>query len=175
MAVAFATAPIVGQNFGAGKFERVRETFVFASLTGAAIMLLLSLACQWQAPLLIRAFTAVPAAQTVGAQYLQICSWNFVATGLVFTCSGVFQGLGNTLPVVLSSASRILSFIAPSLWLSAQPGFQLTELWYVSVVSVALQALFSLWLVRREFRLRLRAHAAAAGREAGFGVAPSAR
>ncbi|MGA2778492.1 MAG: MATE family efflux transporter [Steroidobacteraceae bacterium] len=156
MAVAFATAPIVGQNFGARQFARVRETFVFACFAGAAIMVVLSACCQWQAPLLIRAFTADTAAQDVGAQLLRICSWNFVATGLVFTCSGVFQGLGNTIPAVLSSATRIASFVAPALWLAAQPNFYLAELWYVSVASVSLQALFSLWLVRREFRRRLR-------------------
>ena len=32
---------------------------------------------------------------------------------------------------------------------------QLVQLWYVSVASVTLQAIFSLWLVRREFRRRL--------------------
>jgi hypothetical protein len=31
------------------------------------------------------------------------------------------------------------------------------QVWYMSVASVALQAVFSLWLVRREFRLRLSA------------------
>src|SRR5450432_4517876 len=41
MAVAFATAPIVGQNFAAGKFARVRETFALAVLIGSGIMLLL--------------------------------------------------------------------------------------------------------------------------------------
>ena len=175
MAVAFATAPIVGQNFGAGKFARVRATFRFASLTGAAIMLVLSLFCQWRAPVLIRAFTSVPAAQAVGAQFLQICSWNFVATGLVFTCSGVFQGLGNTLPAVLSSASRILSFVAPSLWLAAQPDFHLAELWYVSVASVTLQAVLSLCLVRREFRRRLHREVQTTAADPNLGETSSAR
>src|ERR1700691_196809 len=37
MAVAFATAPIVGQNFGAGRYARVRETFGLAVLIGTCI------------------------------------------------------------------------------------------------------------------------------------------
>jgi len=155
MAVAFATAPVVGQNFGAGKYARVRETFEFASLTGTAIMVALTLCCQWLAPWLIRGFTAEPHAQAVGAQFLQICSFNFVATGLVFTCSGVFQGIGNTLPAVWSSASRLISFVVPALWVATLPGFRLVHLWYVSVASVTLQAILSLMLVRREFRQRL--------------------
>src|SRR3984957_9090780 len=155
MAVAFATAPIVGQNYGAGKFLRVRETFTLAVMMGGCIMVALTIFCQWGAVWVIHAFAVQPAALAVGTQYLQILSWNFVATGIVFTCSAVFQGLGNTIPVVLSSASRLLTFIAPSLWLPSQSQFQLGQLWYVSVVSVTLQAVLSLWLVRREFHRRV--------------------
>jgi putative MATE family efflux protein len=155
MAVAFATAPIVGQNYGAGKFLRVRETFTLAVMIGGCIMVALTIFCQWGAVWVIHAFAVQPAALAVGTQYLQIISWNFVATGIVFTCSAVFQGLGNTIPVVLSSASRLLTFIAPSLWLASQAQFQLVQLWYVSVVSVTLQAVLSLWLVRRELHRRV--------------------
>jgi MATE family, multidrug efflux pump len=155
MAVGFAAAPIVGQNFAAGKFERVRETFVRATLIGSSIMMALTLFCQWGAISALHAFTADPTALEVGSQYLRVVSLNFIATGIVFTCSAVFQGLGHTVPAVLSSASRTLSFVVPVLWLAAQPSFQLHQVWYVSVASVTLQACFSLWLVRREFRRRL--------------------
>jgi Na+-driven multidrug efflux pump len=155
MAVAFAAAPIVGQNFAARKFVRVRETFALATLIGSCIMVLMTLFCQWGSPWVIARFTKDPTALSVGSQYLQIISWNFLASGFVFTCSAVFQGLGNTVPAVVSSATRLLSFVLPVLWLSAQPHFEMVQVWYVSVASVALQAVFSLWLVRREFRMRL--------------------
>jgi Na+-driven multidrug efflux pump len=155
MAVAFATAPIVGQNYAAGKFVRVRETFVLACLFGSGIMMILTLFCQWGSGWAIQAFTKDPAALAVGTQFLTVISWNFLASGFVFTCSAVFQGLGNTLPSVLSSASRLLSFVVPTLWLASFPQFQLTQLWYMSVASVTLQACLSLWLVRVEFRRRV--------------------
>jgi putative MATE family efflux protein len=155
MAVAFAAAPIVGQNYAAGKFHRVRETYGLALLFGSCIMVCLTLYCQWGSAAAIRAFTHDPTAQAVGSQFLQVISWNFLASGLVFTSSAVFQGLGNTMPAVWSSASRIVTFVLPALWLAAQPQFQLVQLWYASVASVALQALFSLWLVRNEFRRRI--------------------
>jgi putative MATE family efflux protein len=155
MAVAFAAAPIVGQNFAAGKYQRVRETFALATLIGSCIMVLLTLFCQWGSAWVIGAFTKDATALAVGTQYLQVISWNFLASGFVFTCSAVFQGLGNTVPAVISSASRLASFVLPVLWLSRQPHFELIQVWYVSVASVALQAVLSLWLVRREFRQRL--------------------
>ncbi len=155
MAVAFASAPIVGQNFGAKKFERVRETFTLATLIGGCIMVLLTLFCQWGSAWAIHWFTSDATARAVGGQFLQVISWNFLATGIVFTCSAVFQGLGHTLPAVLSSASRIVSFVVPALWLASQPHFQLLHLWYVSIGSATLQACVSLWLIRSEFRRRL--------------------
>ncbi|MEP6547390.1 MAG: MATE family efflux transporter [Gammaproteobacteria bacterium] len=155
MAVAFATAPIVGQNFAAGKFSRVRETFLRATLIGTCIMVSLTLFCHLGGAWAVRAFTSNPAVLAVGTQFLLVISWNFLATGIVFTCSAVFQGLGHTMPAVLSAASRLTSFVVPALWLASSPQFQLIQLWYVSVASVTLQALFSLWLVRREFRRRV--------------------
>ncbi len=161
MAVAFAAAPIVGQNFAAGRFVRVRETFALSTLIGSCIMVVMTLFCQWGSAWVIGGFSKDPTAISVGTQYLQIISWNFVASGFVFTCSAVFQGLGNTVPAVISSASRLVSFVLPVLWLSAQPHFAMIQVWYVSVASVASQAVFSLWLVRRELRLRLSAAPAA--------------
>jgi Na+-driven multidrug efflux pump len=157
MAVAFAAAPIVGQNFAARKFARVRETFVLSTLIGSSIMVLMTFFCQWGSAWVIAGFTKDATAISVGTQYLQIISWNFVASGFVFTCSAVFQGLGNTVPAVLSSATRLLTFVLPVLWLSTQPHFEMVHVWYISVASVATQAVFSLWLVRRELRLRLSA------------------
>jgi Na+-driven multidrug efflux pump len=117
-------------------------------------MLCLTLICQWGAAPMIRIFARDAGAAAVGTQYLQVTSWNFLASGIVFTGSAVFQGLGNTLPTVWSTGSRIFTFVAPALWLASQPHFQLLQLWYVSVASVAVQALFSYWLVRNEFKRR---------------------
>jgi putative MATE family efflux protein len=159
MAVAFAVAPLAGQNVGAGHGARVRETFRSAALVGSAIMLALTLFCQWRPEWFIRGFTSDPAVIAVGAQFLHFISWNFVASGINFTCSGMFQALGNTVPALFSSASRLITFALPAIWLSSRPGFELKQLWLLSVATVAMQALLSLWLLRGQFRRRLGATA----------------
>jgi putative MATE family efflux protein len=155
MSVAFAVAPIVGQNFGAGKPARVRATFRSAALMSGALMLLVMIVCQWRPALLIGAFTTEPEAIRVGAGYLRVIAWNCVASGFVFTCSGVLQGLGNTWPSLWSSASRIVTFVVPVAWLALQPGFTITQIWTVSVVSVTLQAVLIGVLALRQMRLSL--------------------
>ena len=162
MAIAFAVTPVAGQNFGAGRLERVRETFRTGAILSSALMLLITLICQWRPEWFIYAFTRAPEVVAVGGPYLRIISWNFIATGLIFTCSGLFQALGNTWPSLLSSASRLLTFVLPVVLLSRQPHFALTQVWYLSVATVTLQALISLTLLAREFRRKLGARRATA-------------
>ena len=78
-----------------------------------------------------------------------------VAQGLIFTCSSMFQGLGNTKPVLLSSATRVLTYSLPAIWLSTWPGFRVEQVWYLSIAATTLQAALSVWLLRREFGKRL--------------------
>ena len=78
-----------------------------------------------------------------------------VAQGLIFTCSSMFQGLGNTKPVLLSSATRVFTYSLPAILLSTRPGFRIEYVWYLSIAATTFQAALSLWLLRREFRKRL--------------------
>ena len=155
MAIAFAVPAVAGQNYGARKFERVRQTFWSAAVISSVLMLGLTLFCQWRPELFIQFFSRQPEVVTVGATYLRVISLNFVATGLIFTCSGVFQSLGNTWPSLASSGSRLITFVLPAVWLSTQPGFSLNQVWYLSVTTVTLQALTSFALLRWELRRKL--------------------
>ena len=73
----------------------------------------------------------------------------------MFSCSGMFQGLGNTRPAMLSSAFRLALFIPAAFLVSLREGFVIHDIWYVSVLSVWAQAVASVLLVRRELNLKL--------------------
>jgi Na+-driven multidrug efflux pump len=133
----------------------VRETFRTAAVISAVIMAVLSLLAHVSPATLVGGFTNDPEVLAVAVVFLQISSWNFVAQGLIFTSSSVFQGLGDTRPALLSSATRLLTFAIPAVWMSQRPGFQIEHMWYLSVATNTLQALLSLWLVRMQFRRKL--------------------
>jgi putative MATE family efflux protein len=156
LAIAFAVTPIVGQNFGARKADRVRETFVTALLLNAALAVALTVVLQWQAAAVMALFSPDGEVQEIGAAFLRLISWTFVAQGIVLTCSGLFQGLGNTRPAVVSSATRLAVFVPLLVWFTAQPGFGLERVWQLAVATVWLQAAVSFLLLRGEFRRRLR-------------------
>lgn len=155
MAISFAIAPIAGQNFGAKLPSRVRDTVWKAIYIESALMASLTLLCQIEPRWFVHFFTQDEQVILVGAEFLKLISWNFVASGIIFACSGMFQALGNTWPSLISMATRVISFVIPALWLSHQSGFKIVHVWYLSVATVALQACISLLLLRRQLRKSL--------------------
>lgn len=156
VALSFAISPVVGQNFGGRRAERVRHSVFAAIGLASALMAVLTVLAWLFAPVFIRGFTNDPQVIAFGSEYLTIVSLNFLASGIVFSSSSVFQGLGNTVPPLLSTASRLLLFALPAVLISRRAGFQIRQLWYLSVASQVLQACFNLLLLRRELGRKLK-------------------
>jgi putative MATE family efflux protein len=161
MAIAFAAAPVAGQNFGARQPERVRETFRSAVMMCTSLMFVLMLMCQWRPDLMIGLFSKEREVIDIGSQFLHIISWNFVLSGVIFTCSSMFQALGNTMPSLYSSATRLITYSVPLIWISTQPWFRLDHVWFLSVATVVLQTVISWVLLQKQMKTRLGALAAA--------------
>src|SRR3989440_12035920 len=156
VALSFAVSPVVGQNFGGRQADRVRHSVKSGLLLAAGVMLILAVMTEIFPRTMIGFFSKDAAVIQFGSDYLRIVAFNFVAAGLVFTSSSMFQGLGNTIPPLLSSASRLLLFALPALILSQHAGFNIKIVWYLSVGSQLLQAGFNLWLLWREMHKKLR-------------------
>src|SRR6266496_5202254 len=135
VALGFSVAPVAGQNFGARLAQRVKDTYKAAALVGI--------------------FSKDPAVIAVGTEYLRIVSWNFIASGLIFVNSSMFQAMGNTVPSLVASGTRILLVAVPAILLSRTAAFQLNWIWYLSVGAVFVQLALSMLLLRREFTRRL--------------------
>ncbi|HET9362336.1 MAG TPA: MATE family efflux transporter [Vicinamibacterales bacterium] len=155
VALGFAVSPVAGQNFGARQPARVRATFKIGASLAAAAMLLLALAVAFWADAMVRVFTSDPRAVGTGEEYLHILAWSFVASGVIFVSSSMFQAMGNTVPSLVTSALRIVLVAVPVLVLAGTPGFSLRWIWSISASAVIVQLASSLLLLRREFRLRL--------------------
>ena len=161
MAIAFAVGPIVGQNFGAGLHDRVRESCYRGMFLCSIVMVATTVLMQWRPEVLVAIFTDDPEVMAISATFLQLIAWNFVAQGIVFTASGVFQGLGNTRPAMLSSGIRLLVFVPIAVYIKYQPEFAINQVWYISILAVTVQGLASYFLVQREFKLKLTSESSA--------------
>jgi putative MATE family efflux protein len=155
MAISFAIPAVAGQNFGGRHPERVVDTLKQALMLEMVLMAFVVATCQLWAPIPVAWFTTDPQAIEAGVTVLRVVSWNFLCMGIVFACSGMFQAMGNTLPALVSSVTRLLTFVLPALWVSQRAGFRLLDVWHLSVASVFLQAIVSVVLVRRQMGSQL--------------------
>lgn len=155
MAVAFAAPAIAAQNYAAGKYDRVQQTYRYTSLLTCALMAMLTLACLINASWFFAPFSDEPQVILVAATFLGYVCLNFVPAGYTFTASGMFQALGNTWPALYSTASRFVLFAAPVVWLAGQQDFEIEQVWIFSVTTVYCQAVISYLLLRREMHKKL--------------------
>ena len=156
VALSFAVSPMVGQNFGGRQAQRVRHS-VYSGLAIASVLMLALAGFTWSFPgAMVRLFSQDKDVIAFGRDYLTIVAFNFVAAGVVFTTSSIFQGLGNTIPPLLSSASRLVLFALPALLVAHRGGFDIRVIWYLSVASQVLQAVINLLLLRYELHRKLK-------------------
>jgi len=155
VALGFAVSPVAGQNFGAGKMDRVRATFFDAVRLAAGAMLIFACVAHFAPTPLLQPFSSDPMVLGAGADYLRVTSWSFVASGVIFVISSFFQALGNSVPPLIAAATRTTVTIGGLLLLSRHPDFSLSWIWWLSVASILLQLALNTWFLRREFRERL--------------------
>lgn len=163
VALGFAVAPVAGQNVGAKLPDRVRATYRAAVMMATGIMAVTALLCQVFGHALVGIFSNDPAVVAIGDEYLHIISWTFVASGWVFVASSMFQAIGNTLPSLVASVTRLLLVAIPVFVLAKRPEFRLQWIWYLSASAVVVQWALSTALLRREFARALPPAAPPAG------------
>ena len=107
--------PVCGYNFGARKYDRVRESWLFATCVSTAFLLVISIVGFIFAPQTVALFRAEdPMLIEIGAKTLR---WQCVAFPLVglFTATGMlFQNIRMTFPATLLSMCRNGLFFLPA-------------------------------------------------------------
>jgi putative MATE family efflux protein len=155
VALGFSVAPVAGQNVGARQRSRVIDTYKHAAMIATGFMLFFTAVCHIAPVAMVHVFSRDLAVIDVGEEYLRIISLNYFASGLIFVNASMFQAMGNTVPSLITSTVRIIVVAIPALILSRLANFDLTWVWWLSVVSVFVQLGLSSYLLRSEFRKRL--------------------
>jgi Na+-driven multidrug efflux pump len=155
VALGFSVAPVAGQNFGARLAERVKATFRDGARLAVVWQIFFIVVVQIAAASMVRVFSKDPAVVAVGEDYLKIIAWSFIASGLIFVSSSMFQAMGNTVPSLVASGTRMAILIVPVFLLSRARGFDLHWVWWLSLATAYVQLGLALWLLRGELRTRL--------------------
>ena len=145
--------PVCGYNYGAKRYDRVRESWLFATWGGTAFLLVISVAGFAFAPQIVRLFRAEdPALVEIGAATLR---WQCAAFPLValFTSTGMlFQNIRLTGPATLLSVCRNGLFFLPALlllplWLGLQ-GVQMAQA-VADGLTFLLSVPYAVWINRK--------------------------
>lgn len=86
-----ALLPIAAQNFGAKKYDRVREAFMFCCKVGVIMMLIASGVLWVAAEFLMAFFSSNPEVQRIGAQYLRVDGFILPVYLVLFAINSLLQ------------------------------------------------------------------------------------
>ena len=105
--------PLIGYNYGAREYARVKKLFQLTLLMSAAIMAAGTVICQVASGQLMGLFTSNPETIRAGEMALRIISAGFIVSAVSVTSSGALEGLGKGVPSLVISLCRYIVVIMP--------------------------------------------------------------
>lgn len=116
MALSAAMTPFTGQNFGAGRLDRVREgvsfAYRFSLIYGVSIAAIMFVAGGLFADL----FGLDPGAKDAALLQMHIVPLSYMALGCSMTVNGALNALGKPMAAMFVSLSRTVAVYAPLAW-----------------------------------------------------------
>lgn len=106
--------PLVGYNYGAKEYKRVKKIYTISMLLTVSIMFVGTLLCLIFPDRLIHLFTDNKETIRVGATALRMISAGFMVSSVSIVSSGALEGLGMGMPSLLISLCRYIVVIIPA-------------------------------------------------------------
>ena len=106
--------PLVGFNYGAGEYRRVKQIYNIVLLMSGAIMAVGTVICLAVPGPLMGLFTENPETIRAGETALRIISAGFIVSAVSVTSSGALEGMGKGTPSLIISLSRYIVVIIPA-------------------------------------------------------------
>ncbi|WP_299941266.1 MATE family efflux transporter [uncultured Microbulbifer sp.] len=152
-ALSAVIGPFMGQNAGAGKIDRLRETVTvlarFCLILGAGLAILLFFIGEPIAHLFSQSAEVV----AVAVAYLSLVPLSYAGYGFVMSANAAFNGLGQPLPATLISFLRVLGVYLPLAWLGNRL-WGMTGLFAATAAANLLLGALSWWWLRHNLRQR---------------------
>lgn len=145
--------PLIGYNYGAREYQRVRKIYSTTLLITLAIMCLGTGLCLVFPDKLISLFTDTEETIQIGAAALRIISAGFIVSSVSIVSSGALEGLGMGMPSLIISLCRYLLIIVPAAFgLSRLMGA--SGVWHAFWITELLCAIISRFTYRKMTRHR---------------------
>lgn len=149
-AFAMSLVPIAGYNFGAKKFDRVRQTARFCLLAGLLYGALAALLLWLITSQILGLFTENAALVATATRGLRLAALTLPFTAIPMTTGALYQSLGKKAGAFVLFASTLI-FTAPLLWFLPD-ALGLDGVWFAYLAANVLAAVLGailLWRVRK--------------------------
>lgn len=140
--------PLIGYNYGAGAYRRVRSIYRLTLLLCAGIMGVGTVLCLTLSGPLMGLFTTNPETIAIGRTALEIISCGFLVSAISVASSGALEGLGKGLPSLVISLFRYCLVIMPLAWLLCR-SIGPTGVWHAFWLTEAITAVVALSVYRK--------------------------
>lgn len=144
--------PLIGYNYGAGEYRRVRKIYELTLALCAGIMVIGTVLCFAFAPQLIGMFTTNPETIAIGGNALHIISLGFIVSAVSVATSGALEGLGKGVQSLVISLCRYILVIMPLAWVLCR-FLGADGVWHAFWITEALVAVISLVVYRKSVKL----------------------
>jgi putative MATE family efflux protein len=147
IALASATAAIIGQNFGANQYFRITGTLWRAWAISMGFMICCTVISRLFPEDLIGIFSNDPDVIHFGVIYLEIFSLGYVMVGTFMIAASAFQGLGKTYPCLIGAVLDNALFTALVFTLPTFFGWGIQSVWWIKLATaIAEMAVVAAWL-----------------------------
>lgn len=143
--------PLVGYNYGAGEYDRVKK-ITHTSMGLIALVMVMGMAISCAIPQqLMGLFTTSRTTMEIGGAALRIISFGFVVSSVSVTFSGVLEGLGKGMPSLLISLARYIVVMLPVSFVLSRL-LQASGVWYGFAVTEYIVAVLSYYIYKFHMR-----------------------
>jgi Na+-driven multidrug efflux pump len=144
--------PIIGYNYGAKNYGRVKETFYYGMKVATVITSIGFFMGIFLPQAFAAAFTSDPQLLSIAERGIRIATVAFPVIGFQIVVSSYFQSIGQAQKAIILSLTRQILFLIPALWIL--PRFWgLDGVWAAGPVSDVVSAAVSMCFLIHQSRV----------------------
>lgn len=143
--------PIIGYNYGAKDFKRVKKTIVYTIITAMTIMAIGTLSFELIPETLLSLFSPSEKMLKMGTIALRIIGIHFILAGFNIIAGSVCQAIGNPMYSLITSVCRQLGALLPVAFLLSLTG-RLELVWLAFPIAEIVALILSIYYLKRTLR-----------------------
>lgn len=139
-----ALATYAGQNYGAGRLDRVKDGLKHGMIMSAIFSILMFVINQTLGVPIISIFVDDAEVIQIGAQALRLTSWFYIFLATIYMTRGILNGVGDALFAFINGVVEMISRICLPMLMVLIPTVGMWGIWWTTGLSWLISAFFCL-------------------------------